>query len=140
MSSKRIRRDPGPFTPLQGEKDRVYSLHDLFFCDGVMEEKRFQRCIEDFTCGRCGMEVHGTGFTNHCPRCLWSRHVDSHPGDRGETCGGMMRPVALEEKSGEYILVHRCEICGVTRKNRTAPDDSFETILEVMKEFSEGGG
>ena len=101
-----------------------------------MEEKRFQRRIEDFTCGRCGMEVHGTGFTNHCPRCLWSRHVDARPGDRRETCGGMMRPVIVEEKSGEYILVHRCEVCGVTRKNRTAPDDSFEAMLEVMKEFS----
>ncbi|MBN1882434.1 MAG: RNHCP domain-containing protein [Deltaproteobacteria bacterium] len=105
-----------------------------------MEEKRFQRRTEDFTCGRCGMEVHGTGFTNHCPYCLWSRHVDRNPGDRRESCCGMMRPVALEERRGEYVVVHRCEVCGIIRKNRTAPEDSFEAMIEVMKEFSEGGG
>ena len=111
-----------------------------FFCDVLMEEKRFQRRTEDFTCGRCGMEVHGTGFTNHCPYCLWSRHVDRNPGDRRESCCGMMRPVALEERRGEYVVVHRCEVCGIIRKNRTAPEDSFEAMIEVMKEFSEGGG
>jgi len=105
-----------------------------------MEEKRFQRRIEDFTCGRCGKEVTGTGFTNHCPHCLWSRHVDRHPGDRRETCGGMMRPVAMEAKGGAFVVVHRCEACGTTRKNRTAPNDSFETILAIMREFSESGG
>jgi hypothetical protein len=44
--------------------------------------RRFQRTIEDFECERCRMLVTGSGFTNHCPACLWSKHVDVHPGDR----------------------------------------------------------
>ena len=111
-----------------------------FFGGFLMEEKRFQRRIEDFTCGRCGKEVHGTGYTNHCPHCLWSRHVDRNPGDRRENCGGMMRPVALEQRRGGYMVVHRCEVCGITRKNRTAPEDSLEAMIEVMRECSEDGG
>jgi len=86
------------------------------------------------------MEVKGSGFTNHCPGCLWSRHVDTNPGDRKESCGGMMRPVALEKKRNGFVVIHRCEVCGATRKNRTAPEDSTETMIEVMREFSEGGG
>ncbi|MEK7218066.1 MAG: RNHCP domain-containing protein, partial [Patescibacteria group bacterium] len=34
---------------------------------------------EPFTCEHCGTGVaplpHGTS-RNHCPRCLWSKHVD----------------------------------------------------------------
>ena len=27
--------------------------------------------------------MKGNGYTNHCPKCLWSKHVDINPGDRG---------------------------------------------------------
>ena len=58
--------------------------------------KRFNRRIEDFTCEHCGTEVHGNGYTNHCPNCLWSKHVDINPGDRAADCGGLMEPIAVE--------------------------------------------
>ncbi|MBO0771672.1 MAG: RNHCP domain-containing protein [Actinobacteria bacterium] len=33
-----------------------------------------------FQCAQCGAEVSldapGTSHRNHCPRCLWSRHLD----------------------------------------------------------------
>jgi Zn finger protein HypA/HybF involved in hydrogenase expression len=48
----------------------------------------FKRTIEDFTCEHCGEQVTGNGFTNHCPQCLWSKHVDIDPGDRLALCGG----------------------------------------------------
>ena len=51
---------------------------------------RFTRVVEDFTCGQCGAAVTGDGYTNHCPLCLWSRHVDINPGDRAAECGGLM--------------------------------------------------
>ncbi len=64
----------------------------------------FQRTKEDFACERCGLFVRGNGYTNHCPQCLWSKHVDVNPGDRQETCRGLMEPVGMEIKSGEYEL------------------------------------
>jgi hypothetical protein len=95
--------------------------------------KKFQRKIENFVCGHCGAEVKGNGYTNHCPSCLWSRHVDVNPGDRQNQCGGMMRPVLVEIKSGKYILTQKCEKCGFEKKNKTSPKDNFEAILILAK-------
>ncbi|MFH2063154.1 MAG: RNHCP domain-containing protein [bacterium] len=96
-----------------------------------MPDKKFQRTIEDFTCSECGLEVHGNGYTNHCPRCLWSRHVDVNPGDRAADCGGPMEPVGLEVSGGEEFIRQRCTCCGHERRNRTSPDDSREEILRL---------
>src|SRR5690606_13518864 len=78
--------------------------------------KKFQRTTEDFTCTKCGVEVKGDGYTNHCPSCLYSRHVDIHPGDRAENCGGMMAPMGLKQKGGDWVLLHQCEKCGAQRR------------------------
>lgn len=93
----------------------------------------FKRTIEDFLCEHCGTEVIGTGFTNHCPKCLWSKHVDVHPGDRAEACGGMMEPVALEGSSPEYDIVHVCSKCSMRRVNRSSSNDDPETLLSVAR-------
>lgn len=95
--------------------------------------KKFQKNIEDFTCGKCAYEVTGTGFTDHCPKCLWSRHVDKKPGDREETCGGFMKPVGVEGTQAKYILIYRCDGCGFQNKNKIAPDDNFEEVLKVAR-------
>ncbi|MEK7589596.1 MAG: RNHCP domain-containing protein [Patescibacteria group bacterium] len=96
-----------------------------------MGTKRFQRTKEDFVCEHCGQEVKGNGYTNHCPECLWSKHVDVNPGDRQAHCGGMMEPVNAEMKKGKYRILHCCVRCGFTRKNNTVGSDNFETILEA---------
>ena len=93
--------------------------------------KRFQRQIEDFICEKCGFKVKGNGFTNHCPQCLWSKHVDINPGDRQEICQGLMEPLAVEVKNKAYILIQRCNKCGVIRKNKIEQGDNFELILEL---------
>ena len=95
--------------------------------------KKFQRRIEDFTCENCGAKVRGGGYTNHCPVCLWSKDVDVNPGDRASKCGGLMRPVAIETKGEDFIVLHRCVECGKERRNRTAPNDDFDAMLEIMK-------
>ncbi|HCR42265.1 TPA: hypothetical protein DIV45_02815, partial [Patescibacteria group bacterium] len=41
-----------------------------------MDRKNFIRTKEDFTCENCGHRVKGSGYTNHCPKCLYSQHVD----------------------------------------------------------------
>jgi len=93
---------------------------------------KFQRRREDFTCRVCGRTVIGDGYTNHCPDCLWSKHVDVNPGDREESCGGMMEPIAVEVKGDDYLLIHRCTQCGAIRRNTTSAGDDFERILEIV--------
>lgn len=88
---------------------------------------------EGFTCGHCGAEVRaadGGVQRNHCPLCLYSRHVDEVPGDRAAECGGLMAPVALEQVGPDRAVIrHRCERCGAERRCRAAlgirvqPDD-----------------
>ncbi|MEM1369990.1 MAG: RNHCP domain-containing protein [Cyanobacteria bacterium P01_H01_bin.15] len=97
-----------------------------------MTSKKFQRCREDFVCENCGEFVQGTGYTNHCTRCLWSKHVDINPGDRASLCGGRMRPVAVETKKDSYIILHRCVICGFERRNKVSSNDNFETLLQIV--------
>ena len=95
--------------------------------------KIFNRRIEDFICEHCGTEVHGNGYTNHCPNCLWSKHVDVNPGDRAADCGGLMEPVGVELKNGEYILLQKCKKCGHLRKNKVSPEDNFEEIIKLSR-------
>lgn len=96
-----------------------------------MKVKKFQRMKEDFTCGKCGAFIHGTGYTNHCSKCLWSRHVDINPGDRQAVCKGMMKPVSVELKGGEYRILHRCVKCGFERKNKASKNDNFEMLVQI---------
>ena len=54
---------------------------------------------DSFRCVKCKQQVDtlsfGTTQRNHCPQCLWSRHVDNFPGDRKAACGGPMEPPAV---------------------------------------------
>ena len=88
-----------------------------------MESKLFTKNDSGFVCAHCGKEVLPLGYTsrNHCPFCLWSLHVDENPGDRANTCGGAMEPIAAkpDAKSG-FIVYHRCTVCGEIRRNKAA--------------------
>lgn len=95
--------------------------------------QRFQRKVEDFVCLQCGLEVTGDGYTNHCPRCLWSRHVDLQPGDRLAECGGAMAPVAVDGGAKSYRILHRCQICGAEKWNQAAPEDNFQELLAIAQ-------
>lgn len=99
--------------------------------------RKFQRRIEDFFCEHCGEEVKGGGFTNHCPVCLWSKHVDINPGDREERCQGLMEPVAVERHKDSYRIRFRCVDCGIERWNKAAPEDDFEVLLAISRASSE---
>lgn len=101
-----------------------------------MTDRQFQRRIEDFTCMNCGAEVSGDGYTNHCPQCLHSRHVDINPGDRAADCGGLMVPVAVDQKRGDYILLQRCVQCGHERKNKVSPADSRAALVKLAQDLA----
>jgi len=93
--------------------------------------KKFQKHKEDFVCEKCGTEIIGSGYTNHCEECLWGKHVDINPGDRASVCGGMMKPIGVEKKGDNYVLLHRCEKCGFERINKVSKKDNFNTILKI---------
>jgi histidyl-tRNA synthetase len=95
-------------------------------------QSSFTRRREDFTCLRCATVVHGNGYTNHCPQCLWSRHVDVNPGDRAAECGAPMEPVGALCEGGEIIVVQRCVACGHSRRNRSAPGDDRDALLGLF--------
>jgi hypothetical protein len=78
--------------------------------------------------------VEGDGYTNHCPQCLWSKHVDVFPGDRKEECGGMMEPIRVEVKNREYTIIHKCTKCGVEKPNKAVEDDNFDMLVQISAE------
>ncbi|MEK7642345.1 MAG: RNHCP domain-containing protein [Patescibacteria group bacterium] len=93
----------------------------------------FKKVTENFVCEHCGREVVGNGYTNHCSKCLWSKHVDVDPGDRLETCQGLMEPISAEESGGEWSLIHQCQKCGFVRKNKISKEDNFREVIKVSR-------
>ena len=83
----------------------------------------FKKVVEDFICEQCGKTVSGSGYTNHCPQCLWSKHVDIDPGDRASDCEGLMEPLRLEEKDGAPRVLHRCMLCGHEKWNQVSEEE-----------------
>ncbi len=101
--------------------------------DGT-REPRFRTKRDEFRCRHCRMFVgllpSGGSHRNHCPYCLYSRHVDlKTPGDRASDCGASMAPVgAFARAKGEQAVVHRCLGCGFERHCRVAADDDFTLV------------
>ncbi len=93
--------------------------------------KQFTKRIEDFDCAHCGAVVRGNGYTNHCPKCLWSKHVDNNPGDRLSDCGGMMKPISVEQSNGRWIIIHKCEKCGKTIRQHASDNDDMDAIIAL---------
>lgn len=93
----------------------------------------FRKRVEDFVCEHCGHTNVGTGFTDHCQKCLWSKHVDIDPGDRREACGGMMEPVEMGSKHNEPRILNKCAKCGFMRWAKINLDDNIEVGLEIQR-------
>ncbi|MBN2094102.1 MAG: RNHCP domain-containing protein [Candidatus Zambryskibacteria bacterium] len=98
-----------------------------------MSDLKFKKRKENFICEHCGKPVDGNGYTNHCPHCLWSKHVDIFPGDRAEDCGGLMEPIGAEEGGGEWRVIQKCQKCGEIHKNKLSEDDCFDCLVEIKK-------
>ena len=103
-----------------------------------------------FSCIHCHQQISivvpGTHHRNHCPHCLWSKHVDKDaPGDRLSTCNGSMEPIGLtfkhegidkygKMKQGEIMIVHHCVECGKININRIAGDDDEKAIISLLSQ------
>jgi DNA-directed RNA polymerase subunit RPC12/RpoP len=105
---------------------------------------------QDFKCAHCGHLIlthpllAGVNNRNHCPHCLWSRHMDLwEAGDRLSACKAPMQPIGLTLKrrhkkypgagGGELMLVHLCTACKRVSINRIAADDDAESLLAVYQ-------
>lgn len=96
--------------------------------------KKFNVIDENFICENCGKEVEKLGYScrNHCPYCLYSKHVDINPGDRQEKCHGLLEPIGLETNSKKgYIIIFKCKKCGKIVKNKSAEDDDMDKIIKL---------
>ena len=97
--------------------------------------KRFNMIDEKFICENCNKEVEPLGYTarDHCPYCLYSKHVDINPGDRANTCKGLLKPIGIEKFKDTYKIIYKCEKCKMEHKNIMAIDDNYDVILEISK-------
>lgn len=104
---------------------------------------RFTKINESFPCANCGFVVPVSASTcrDHCPKCLFSLHVDVNPGDRAANCGGLLKPVGYDSHSKKgYMILYVCEKCGEKRTTRFLESDkilpdSFETLLTLTQKF-----
>lgn len=88
---------------------------------------------ENFTCEHCGKEVSKLKYTarDHCPYCLYSKHVDINPGDRANTCLGLLKPIDIEKFKDTYKIIYECQKCHMSHKNVVANDDSMDKIIDL---------
>ena len=116
-----------------------------------MKPKRAGRNQTDdgFLCKHCNVYVSSASFLsgvenrNHCPYCLWSRHLDLRvAGDRLSACKSPMKPIGLTTKvtnkkyspgRGELMLIHQCTECDTLSINRIAADDIPQTVFAVFE-------
>lgn len=98
--------------------------------------KTFTMRDEEFICENCGKNISKLNYTarDHCPYCLYSKHVDINPGDRANNCKGLLKPIAIEKFKDSFKIVYRCEKCNQIHKNIIANDDDMNLIIELTKE------
>jgi hypothetical protein len=103
-----------------------------------------------FICTHCHGFVYtesglsGVQNRNHCPYCLWSRHLDLYAaGDRLSACKSLMQPIGLTIKftrkkygptRGELMLIHSCKECNRLSINRIAADDDPQMVFTVFED------
>lgn len=90
---------------------------------------------EEFICENCGKYVEKLNITarDHCPFCLYSKHVDKMPGDRQNSCKGLLKPVSIEKFKDSYKIIYECQKCHENHKNKMAFDDDINKIIEISK-------
>ncbi len=95
--------------------------------------KKFTMIDEEFICENCHRKVSKLNYTarDHCPYCLYSKHVDINPGDRSNPCQGMLEPVGIEKSKNTYKIIYKCLKCNKMHKNIMANDDDYNLIIKL---------
>ena len=88
---------------------------------------------EEFICENCNKNVTKLvkSSRDHCPFCLYSKHVDINPGDRLNNCKGLLKPISIEKFKNKFKIVYKCEKCNEIHKNIIADDDNMDLIIEL---------
>ena len=90
--------------------------------------RQFQHVNEEFNCGNCQRLVpkRSSSCRNHCPYCLTSKHVDINPGDRANSCQGLMSATGYQPDSHKaLILFFKCQKFSAITRNIAAIEDRF---------------
>ena len=97
--------------------------------------KKFNMKDEEFICLNCGVKVKKLNYTarDHCPNCLYSKHVDINPGDRSNTCQGLLEPIGIEKHKDIFKIIYKCQKCKKIHKNIIANDDNMNLIINLSK-------
>ena len=97
--------------------------------------KLFTKNDNSFICEHCNKQVLPLIYTSrdHCPYCLYSKHVDINPGDRLNNCNGLLKPIGIEKYKDTYKIIYRCEKCREMHKNIIAKDDDMNMIIDISK-------
>ena len=95
--------------------------------------KRFLEKDEEFICENCGKKVEKLIYSSrdHCPYCLYSKHVDISPGDRLNNCKGLLKPISIEKFKDSFKIVYKCMKCNEIHKNIIAKDDNYDEIINL---------
>jgi len=94
--------------------------------------KNFKRVIENFVCENCGHKVTGDGYTDHCPKCLWGKHVDLEiPGDRLSECKNLMKPIEVQYLGGKYKILYKCDGCSHKFWVWANKNDDVDKMIEL---------
>lgn len=95
--------------------------------------KKFNMIDESFICEHCNKTVEKLKYSarDHCPYCLYSKHVDINPGDRANKCKGLLEPIGIEKFKNNYKIIYSCKKCNELHKNIVANDDNFDLIIEL---------
>lgn len=102
----------------------------------------FVKCDNSFVCKNCGKEVPQLKYTSrdHCNNCLYSLHVDITPGDRQNTCKGLLKPIAIIQNGKKEQIEYICLSCGGKVRNIIAEDDDKEEIFNIIRNYARNGG
>ena len=107
-----------------------------------MEDKRFRKNDAGFTCAVCGHEVQPLKYSSrdHCPKCLSSIHIDIQPGDRANSCRGILKPVqTLPDAKKGFIIIYKCEKCGETVRCRAAMQGDTPDDMNLLIKLTNAG-
>lgn len=95
--------------------------------------KKFTNNDNEFICENCNKKVDKLYYTSrdHCPYCLYSKHIDIFPGDRQNKCLGLLKPISIEKYKNTYKIIYKCNKCNEIHKNIMANDDNFDLIIKL---------
>ncbi len=94
--------------------------------------KHFIKRVENFECEICHAEIIGNGYTDHCPNCLYSKHVDINPGDRMSGCNGIMEPMRAVNERTYIMITYRCMKCGTVKRVKAAGNDNRGRLEDLL--------